>query len=74
MSMTDKKHKIKDLATLFNRNRDTILLWIHQESFPNAKLNTDGVSPFWEIPEQDVSEFTPPRRGKRKKINEVLSK
>ena len=74
MSVSDKKHKITDLAALFNRNRDTILLWIHQESFPNAKLNTDGISPFWEIPDRDISAFTPPRRGKRKKTSEVLSK
>lgn len=71
--MSDKKHKIKDLAALFNRNRDTILLWIHQESFPNAKLNTDGVLPFWEIPDNDLESFVPPRRGKPKAICEVVS-
>lgn len=71
--MSNKTHKIKDLAKLYNRNRDTILLWIHQKSFPNAKLNTDGVLPFWEIPESDLSDFNPPKRGKPKKQSEVVA-
>lgn len=66
-----KKLRISEIAKKFNRSRVAVQFWVEQGMFPNAELNTAGLVPFWEIPEEDVKKFTPPARGRKPK-NKIL--
>lgn len=40
--------------------------WIEDGLLPNAALNESGIVSYWEIPETDLQNFSPPKRGRPK--------
>lgn len=61
-----KNLTIVEIAELYERDRSTVLRWIEQNHFPNARLIGSPVGNYWEIPASDTKNFTPPTRGRKK--------
>ncbi len=45
-------------------SQQTVKLWCRQDKFPNAELELTARGPIWQIPESDLKDFTPPKRGR----------
>ena len=57
---------IAEIAEHYKRDRSTVLRWIEQNHFPNARLVESPVGNYWEIPASDTKNFNPPARGRKK--------
>jgi hypothetical protein len=42
----------------------TVKLWCRQGKFPHAELLETQRGPVWQIPEADLKDFSPPKRGR----------
>lgn len=51
--MPPKLFTVKDLATLFQKDEDTIRCWIREGVFPNAFKIKDG----WYVPASDIKKM-----------------
>lgn len=61
-----KKLSTSEIADLFDVSVVTVCNWCNQNLFPNAGKRGGDV---WEIPESDLKDFQPPKRGRRRDPN-----
>ena len=55
------------VAARLEVGRSTVNLWCRQGRFPGARVEVSPVGDYWLIPERDLEDFTPPKRGAPKK-------
>ena len=58
-----REFTIQEIAKVKKKNRTTVLRWIHNKLFPNARLVETPGGGYWLVPEQDLKDFEPPQRG-----------
>lgn len=61
-----KTFTILKIAKHYNRSRVAVQNWIEQGKFPNARKVVSPVGEYWEVPVDDLVEFRPPKRGRRR--------
>ncbi len=61
-----KTFTIMKIANQYNRSRVAVQNWIEQGKFPNARKVISPAGEYWEVPFDDLINFTPPKRGRRK--------
>ena len=52
------------VAVRLGVSQPTVKLWCRQGKFPRAELEQTARGPIWQIPESDLRDFTPPKRGR----------
>jgi hypothetical protein len=58
----------QEAASRLGRGVSTVTVWCQQGLFPNAKLEQSPRGSVWLIPERDLKNFSPPKRGRKFKI------
>lgn len=58
-----KELTIAEVAEKFDKDRSSVLRWVHRQFFPNAKLVESPLGDYWLIPETDLEGFEPPKPG-----------
>jgi excisionase family DNA binding protein len=54
--------------------RSTVNLWCRQGKFHGARLEGSPVGDYWLIPEKDLKDFQPPKRGRVPKLKTGVAK
>lgn len=55
---------VAQVAERLDVGRSTVNLWCRQGRFPGARVEDSPVGTYWLIPESDLKDFSPPKRGR----------